>query len=229
MKIAGIQPLTLLDFPGHTAMIVFTQGCPFRCAYCHNPELLSTQTPSALDEQEVLCMLKTRLRMLDGVVVTGGEPTVHPDLPAFLASIKALGLEIKLDTNGAHPRMLEQMLRDGLVDYVAMDIKFPWSRYDEVARTGSSAIAENCRRSFRLLQSYDIAHEFRTTVCPGMHTEQDLLQIARDLLPGESYYLQAMRPGKTLDPTLPAGPGLDLMKIASRMCEAFPGVDVRVR
>ena len=123
MKIAGLQKMTLLDFPGKVACTVFLPGCNFRCPFCHNGQILDNSVESAMEPEALLSFLKKRQGLLDGVCVTGGEPTLQPDLPAFLRSIKTLGYPVKLDTNGSNPQVLKALVAEHLVDYVAMDVK----------------------------------------------------------------------------------------------------------
>ncbi len=229
MKIAGLQPVSLLDFPGRVAAIVFTQGCPLRCVYCHNPELLAVRDGPCIEADAALERIGARRLFLDGVVVTGGEPTIHPDLPEFLASIKAIGLETKLDTNGVHPRMLERILKEGLVDYVAMDVKHVWERYPAAVGRGSPRIAENCAETMSLLRASGVPCEFRTTVYPAIHDADDLLAIAEHLGEGDRYALQEIRYGKTLRPDLPRAAWMDLEAVAERIRAARPGLHVEVR
>jgi len=229
MRIAGLQPVSLLDFPGRVAAIVFTQGCPLRCVYCHNPELIAARGGPSIGAEAALERIGARRMFLDGVVVTGGEPTVHPDLPEFLASIKAIGLETKLDTNGVHPRMIERILKKGLVDYVAMDVKHVWERYPDVTARAQPAVAENCAETMRLLRASGVPCEFRTTVYPALHDVDDLLAIAEYLGPGDRFALQEIRYGKTLDPDLPRTGRPDLESVAERIRAARPGLMVEVR
>jgi len=229
MKIAGLQPVSLLDFPGRVAAIVFTQGCPLRCVYCHNPELIPARSAACLDAKETLERIGSRRMFLDGVVVTGGEPTVHPDLPEFLAEIKAIGLETKLDTNGVNPRMVERILKEGLADYVAMDLKHVWGRYPDVVGRAQPKIAENCAETMRLLRASGVPCEFRTTVYPALHDVDDLLAIAGYLGPGDRYALQEIRYDKTLEPDLPRSGRPDLESVAERIRAARPGLLVEVR
>ncbi|HTK60161.1 MAG TPA: anaerobic ribonucleoside-triphosphate reductase activating protein [Candidatus Baltobacteraceae bacterium] len=229
MRIAGYQPVSLLDFPGRVAAIVFTQGCPLRCVYCHNPELLPPLGAHDLDARAVMARICARRLFLDGVVVTGGEPTVHPDLPAFLAGIKALGLETKLDTNGVHPRMVERILKEGLADYVAMDVKHVWERYPEIVGRAQTQIAENCRETLHLLRASGVPCEFRTTVYPALHDVDDLMRIAGYLGDGDRYALQEIRYGVTLRKDLPVVPGIDLEAVAERIRAARPDLHIEVR
>ena len=133
MKICGLQKTTLLDFPGHVAATIFTGGCNFRCPFCHNSDLLGNDAPAAFSEDEILNFLKKRRGILEGVAITGGEPTLQPDLRDFIIKIRELGYQIKLDTNGYRPDVLKSLCQDGLIDYVAMDIKTCKERYPVVA------------------------------------------------------------------------------------------------
>ncbi len=229
MRIAGLQPLSLLDYPGKVAALIFTQGCPFRCAYCHNPELIPVREGVDLPENEVLTRLEKRREFLDGVCVTGGEPTVHPDLPEFLSRLKALGLAVKLDTNGVHPRMMQRLLDAGLIDFVAMDLKHVWRRYGDVAGPSAGTAADNCRATQMLIGDSGVAHEFRTTVWSAVHAENDLLEIASGLPQGSHYALQRLRFGNVLDPGMRRGGVLDLDACAERIQAARPDLHIEVR
>lgn len=229
MRLAGLQKLSLLDYPGRVAAVVFTQGCPFRCVYCHNPGLIAPLADRTLAEEDVVDFLRKRRGFLDGVVVTGGEPTVHPDLPRFLARLKGLGFEVKLDTNGVHPRTVERILRERLVDLVAMDLKHVWRKYEDVIGAGARAAVANCRETMGIIRASDVAREFRTTVYPALHAEEDLIEIAEELGAGDRYALQAVRYGTTYDQDLPRVPGFDLEAVAERIRAARPGLRVEVR
>ncbi len=232
MMIAGFQPLSLLDYPGIICSIVFTQGCPFRCVYCHNPELIPNQSLDAkkmIEEETVFETLKQRKHIVEGVCITGGEPTVHPDLPEFIKKIKRLGLLVKLDTNGVDPRMIEDLLKQHLVDFIAMDLKHKWERYHEVIGINQQNVIDNCRETFRLIQASSTPHEFRTTVYPALHSEQDLQQIAEMLQDGERYALQEVRYEKTLKTDLARTKKLDLEAVAEHIRICRPGITVEVR
>ena len=166
--IAGLQKMTLLDFPGKVACTVFLQGCNFRCPFCHNSDLLGKDGPEPIPAQELLAFLKKRVGLLDGVCITGGEPTLQPALPALLKSIKALGYSIKLDTNGSRPDVLKQLVEEKLVDYVAMDIKNSPHRYGQTAGVPKMTL-ENMEESIRFLLSGAVDYEFRTTVMDELH------------------------------------------------------------
>ena len=167
--------------------------------------------------------------MLDGVVVTGGEPTIHPDLPEFLLKIKDLGLKIKLDTNGVNPRLIEQCIRKGTVDFFAMDIKHRWERYNDVIGSSPGMAIENCKTTFNLIRQSGVAYEFRTTVYSALHTEDDVFAIAAYLEGVGSYALQQIRYGKTLannlDHTLP----LNLHRLKERILEKYPTLNVMIK
>jgi pyruvate formate lyase activating enzyme len=229
MRLAGYQPLTLIDFPGQLAAIVFTQGCPFRCVYCHNPELIPIQSDNSLSEYEVLERLKTDLAMLGGVVVTGGEPTLHPDLPEFLGQLKALGLKVKLDTNGVNPRLVERCIQLGVVDFFAMDIKQTFDQYQDVIGSAPDIAIENCQKTMRLLQTCGVAHEFRTTIASSLHTAEDLLTIASYLQPGETYTLQPVRYEKVLSSDLKPAESLDLERLKLDILDRYPALQVNIK
>lgn len=199
MRIGGFQPCTLIDFPGKVAAMVFTQGCPFACGYCHNPELIPVQAGS-WEEGEVLAQIEKRKKFLDGVVITGGEPTVQPDLPKFLEKVKSLGLEVKLDTNGVHPNMIKEVIQAHLVDFFAMDIKHVFSRYTTLVGEVPKKVVENCETTARLIAQSGIPYEFRTTTDETLHTSEDLIAIAQRLPPRARYALQYIRRQKTLKP-----------------------------
>jgi pyruvate formate lyase activating enzyme len=197
MEIGGYLPFSLNDYPGHPAAVVFTQGCNYRCPYCHNAELLD-RAKGICDSEDVVDRLRRRRGLLSGVVISGGEPTVQDDLPTFCAGLHELGFRVKLDTNGSHPAMLSRLLNEGLVDYVAMDIKAPLKDYCIVA--GVTADTADIRTSIELLIAGNIPHRFRTTVVPGLLKREDLEAI-KNLLPlGSMLVEQVYNPRKTLIP-----------------------------
>ncbi len=212
MKILGLQKLTLLDYPGHIAAIVFTGGCNFRCPFCQNSSLvLSPEAEPEISEEDFFRFLRKRRGLLDGICVTGGEPTLHADLPEFLASVKSAGYLVKLDTNGTNPAMLRTLLADGLLDYAAMDVKAGSANYARVCGLSQAASAgqsqdrepagpehferlfQSVRLSAELLFGSDIEYEFRTTAVKGLHTRQDFEEIASWLAGCRHYYLQSFR------------------------------------
>ena len=189
MHIAGLQKLTLLDYPGKTACTVFLSGCNLRCPFCHNASLvLPDREAACVSEDELFAFLRKRQGLLDGVCVTGGEPTLYKELPRLLAQIKELGFSVKLDTNGTNPQALRQLLQEGLVDYVAMDIKNSPGRYTETC--GGRDVLEQVRESAALLMTGTTPYEFRTTVCHPLHTPEDLAQIGQWLRGAARYFIQ---------------------------------------
>lgn len=189
MKICGLQKTTLLDFPGHVAATIFTGGCNFRCPFCHNSDLLENDVPPAFTEEEVLSFLSKRRGILEGVAITGGEPTLQPELRDFILKVRGLGLRIKLDTNGYRPQVLRALCEEGLLDYVAMDIKTCRERYPEVAGVPSVQI-KNIEESVDFLISGRVPYEFRTTVVRELHSAGDFEKIGAWISGASRYYLQ---------------------------------------
>ena len=180
MKIAGLQKMTLLDFPGKVACTVFLDGCNFRCPFCHNTPLLTGQAEAFMTEEEFFAFLQKRQGILDGVCITGGEPTLQKDLTEFLGKIKALGYLVKLDTNGYRPDVLQSVVEQGLVDYVAMDIKNGPNHYSTT--TGVAIDLKKIEESIKVLASEKINYEFRTTICNPLHDAQSVTQMGQWLL-----------------------------------------------
>jgi pyruvate formate lyase activating enzyme len=237
MNIAGFQPLSLIDFPGVISSIVFTQGCPFRCAYCHNPELIpvttvheeATVVVGKIKEETVFDHLKKHHHLIEGIVITGGEPTIHPDLPEFIQRVKRLGFKVKLDTNGVNPRMIQKLIDQKLADFFAMDLKHLWEKYADVIGIENNTVIENCRETFHLIQESPIRHEFRTTVYAAYHTPETLLAISDQLKDGEHYALQQVRYEKTRDTAIRKLPKLNLEAAAERIRSAHPSLHIDVR
>ncbi len=190
MRIGGLQKLTLLDYPGKVACTVFLSGCNLRCPYCHNPGLVLPEQSegSEIPEAEVLPFLERRKGKLDGVCITGGEPTLQPELPEFLEKLRRLGYAVKLDTNGTNPDMLEALAQEGLLDYAAMDIKNSPDRYAETC--GGVDLLGPVKRSAALLMAGAVDYEFRTTVCAPLHTPEEMAGIGRWLKGAKRYFLQ---------------------------------------
>ena len=189
MVFGGIQKLTLLDFPGHVACTVFTDGCNLRCPFCHNASLVAAGNKPTLPEEELLAFLKKRQGLLEGICVTGGEPLLHPDLPDFLEKVKGLGYLVKLDTNGTRPDRLADLIDRGLLAYVAMDIKNSPARYPETVGVPGFDVAP-IKKSAALLMEGRVPFEFRTTVEASLHTAADFEAIGDWLAGDEAYYLQ---------------------------------------
>lgn len=222
--------MTLIDYPGKLAATVFTVGCNFRCPFCHNPELvLSSQfTVHSNLEKEFLNFLKKRRGKLEGVCITGGEPTIQPDLVDFIRKIKKLGFLVKLDSNGTRPDVLKKLFDLKLLDFVAMDIKNQLKKYDRTV--GLKSDPARIKLSVDLIRNSKVPYEFRTTVVPGIHTEEDFTAIAQWIAGAESYYLQEYRELKILDPDLKKktkGKKIDLEKIQKKIRASFGKVGIR--
>ncbi len=189
MKIYGLQKLTLLDFPGKTACTLFTAGCQLRCPFCHNAALAFGDPGQPLEEEEILQFLQKRQGLLDGVCITGGEPLLSPELPSFLSRVRDLGFSIKLDTNGFSPDRLASLLEQGLVDYVAMDIKSSPQGYAKACGL-STVDMQPVKKSIALLLGGGFEYEFRTTVVKGIHSELDIIDAAKLIAGAQQYFLQ---------------------------------------
>ncbi len=201
MKIGGLQKLTLVDYLGKIAATVFTVGCNFACPFCHNPNLADGKQAKShplIPEEEVFSFLDNRRDNLDGVCITGGEPTLFPDLADFIRKIKNLGFAVKLDTNGTNPEAVEALIAENLVDYIAMDIKASLSRYTEAC--GRNINLEKIKKSVKIIQSFP-EYEFRTTTLPRLHTREDFMEIGEWLSGSQKYYIQQFRADRnTLNP-----------------------------
>ena len=204
MQYAGMIKQSLVDYPGEIVTVLFSRGCNLRCPFCHNPDLLIKPRVTAppVDIVEVLEFMSKRKGFLDGVVFSGGEPTLSQELINDIRSVKDLGLLVKLDTNGTNTTMLELLLREGLLDYVAMDIKAPveYKKYREACARLSPENFFNIRSSILLLQAAGIDVEFRTTVVPALHTPENIVAIARFIEDARLYTLQQFNPRVTLEP-----------------------------
>ncbi|MEK6958437.1 MAG: anaerobic ribonucleoside-triphosphate reductase activating protein [archaeon] len=230
MFIAALQKTTLVDFPGKVACIVFLVNCNFKCKFCYNEELTSFASfkkgkRPLMHEEEIFSFLTTHRKMLDGVVITGGEPTISPGLLEFMQKIKEMGLLVKLDTNGTRPDVVKKVIDEKLADYFAMDIKAPLEKYHEITQVKLDP--EKIKESIKLITSSKIPHEFRTTLYPSL-TTQDLIIMAK-LIPGEKYFLQHFQNKKVLDSPsrkLKAKPDEQVKEIVAAIREI---VDVKVR
>ncbi len=231
MKIKGLQKLSLIDYPQKTAATIFVSGCNFRCGFCYNPELVlpkQLKESPAISEEEVFQFLEERKDFLQALVVCGGEPTIHKELPEFIKKIKKLEFLVKLDTNGSNPEMLEKLVGQELLDYIAMDIKAPIGAKNEKPKTprptavsglgkdqkhklkiknkyeqtvGVRVNLKEIEKSIKIIKNSGVDYEFRTTVVPSIHTKEDIVQIAKDLSPAKKYYLQNFEPNKaTINP-----------------------------
>ena len=190
MIIHGFQKMTLLDYPGRVACTIFTAACNLRCPFCHNAGLVTKiENTQRIDESEVLAYLQKRKGILDGVCITGGEPTLQKDLADFIRKIRALGYAVKLDTNGTNPAVLQSLLDEGLLDYVAMDIKNTLEKYAATVGVASFDVTP-IQQSIDLLRAGRVDYEFRTTVVAEYHTPGDIGQIAALIAGAPRYFLQ---------------------------------------
>lgn len=227
MIFSGIQKMTLLDFPGKIACTLFVHGCNFRCPFCHNPGLVTQKAEETYTEEEILRFLKTRQGLLDGVCITGGEPTLQKDLLSFIRAVRALGYAVKLDTNGYRPDVLSALLEEKVLDYVAMDIKSSPLRYGAAVGIADFDV-EPIRKSVAQLESSGVAHEFRTTVVRELHDESCIQDIG-DWLAGDTpYFLQQFKNdqpliGENLTPHLPE----TLEKYRKMLLNRLPNTEIR--
>lgn len=198
MIFGGLEKCTLIDYPGKVACMVYTIGCNLRCPYCHNPELVDETVETKISEKEVLGFLSRRKGMLDGLVITGGEPTIHDDLLQFMKKVKKLGFLVKLDSNGTRPDILKEAIRKKLVDYIAMDIKSPMSKYSQTVARPVDVVA--IRKSIQIIMSSNIKYEFRTTVIKALIALEDFHEIGREIRGAQGYFLQKFIPTKILNP-----------------------------
>lgn len=229
MILGGFQKLTLIDYPGKIATTVFTVGCSFRCPFCHNPELVNLRLAhNEESEKKFFDFLKNRQGKLEGVCITGGEPTIQPDIVEFIKKIKKLGFLVKLDSNGTRPDVLKKLLDAKLLDFIAMDIKNQPKNYAKTV--GGKSDIKRIRLSAELIMNSKIPYEFRTTVVPGIHTEKDFAEIAKWIKGARAYYLQEYREGKILDEKLKKktkGKKINLEKIQKKIEKNFEKMGIR--
>ena len=228
MKIIGLQKMTVLDFPGRVACIVFTYGCNFRCPFCHNASLVTGDGQCDITEDDFFAYLKKRQGILDGVVVTGGEPLLQKDIEDFLRKIKSLGYEIKLDTNGTFPEKLKSIVNEGLVDYVAMDIKNA-PEYYAVTSGKENIDIDKIKESVDFLINQDKAeYEFRTTVVAQFHSESMMDEIGEFIKGAKNYYLQGfVDSGDLIGENMSALPKANMQKMADRVKPYVENVSLR--
>ena len=213
MKIAGLVRSSLIDYPGKVAAVVFTQGCNFRCGFCHNPDLIKSENKGLeIPETEILEFLKTRVGKLDGVVITGGEPLIQPDIVDFISKIKILGFAVKLDTNGSSPDKLSKLITNKLIDYIAMDIKGPVTKYGQICAYVNTKVIQ---QSIKTIMDSGLPYEFRTTVLPAYHDEADFIEIGKMIKGSKLYTIQGFRPQITLDPTLKTAASFSELQLRS--------------
>lgn len=228
MNIQGFQKTTLLDYPRHVAATVFFGSCNFRCPFCHNGDLvLSPHLPPAFSRSDILAYLRKRKHILDGVCITGGEPTLQPDLAPFLEDIRQLGLSIKLDTNGYRPDVLKELCQAGLVDYVAMDIKGAPSQYASICGLSQMDFSR-IEDSVDFLKGCGLAYEFRTTVVRQLHQKSDFEAIGVWLSGAKAYYLQGYQDSpQVISPGFTAYTLKELQEFQKLLQTYIPGTEIR--
>lgn len=229
MRISGLQKFSMIDYNDKLCAVIFTQGCNFKCPYCHNPELVPMLSGKALISlEEVLAFLRRRLGKLDAVVITGGEPLLQKNLIPFLKEVKALGFLIKLDTNGILYQTLEKVIACGLIDYIAMDIKTELSKYEDVVKV--KVAEESLLQGINLIKESGIEHEFRTTTVEGLISEESIYHIGETLVGESKYYIQNFAKSHHLDDSFQDRVGFSktkLDRIISRLREN--GINVELR
>lgn len=192
MNIGGLNTMTLLDYPGKVAATVFTKGCNFCCPFCQNADLVLNGLTEKFSENEVLDFLKRRKKLLDGVCISGGEPSLQPDLAEFIYKIKSIGYLVKLDTNGYKPSVIKTLYEGHLIDYVAMDYKAPLEKYN-LASGLELVDSEIIKESVDYIMNCGIEYEFRTTLVKGIHEKDDMLKMAKELKGAKAYFLQSYK------------------------------------
>lgn len=227
MKLCGLQKLTLLDFPGKTACTVFTGGCNLRCPFCHNASLVGDGA-EAMDEEELFAFLAKRKGLLQGVCVSGGEPLLQKDIASFISRIRDMGYAVKLDTNGTMSEKLKVLLAEGLLDYVAIDIKNSPEKYGETVGVKDFDFT-SVKESMEILRQSGIAYEYRTTVVKPLHTPKSLKSIAAIIQPDEPWYLQQYTDsGDVISPTgLSAYTDGEMEHLAEDLKKTAPSVRLR--
>ncbi|HJB28986.1 MAG TPA: anaerobic ribonucleoside-triphosphate reductase activating protein [Candidatus Blautia faecavium] len=228
MRICGLNKTTLLDYPGKVAASIFTGGCNFRCPFCQNSSLvLSPDQEPELSQEEILNFLKKRQGILDGVCITGGEPTLHKELFDFLKKIKELQYSIKLDTNGSNPAVVKELVKEGLIDKVAMDIKACPENYPNLCGL-SQVNLKSIENTVEFLMTGEIDYEFRTTAVKELHTKQDFIEIGQWLKGAKAYFLQAYRDSEeVLQPGYSSFSLEELKEFRGILLETIPLVEIR--
>ena len=218
MIIGGLQKTTLLDFPNHVACIIFTKGCNFRCPFCQNSTLIGINHEDEISEEYIFDYLIKRQGILDGVVITGGEPTVQKDLKEFIKKIRKLGYKVKLDTNGYNPNVLKELIDENLLDYVAMDIKHSIEKYHLIV--GKNINTNYILESIKILEKSNVDHEFRTTIIKEYHDIDDIINITKLISLDTKYYLQNFRnSSNVLDKSLHGFTNEELEEINTHVLE----------
>ena len=225
MKIAGYEKLSLQDFPNQISCIIFTQGCNIRCPFCQNSTLIPMDAKNLISEDEIFNYLNLRKNIISGVTISGGEPTLQPDLENFIDKVKELGLKIKLDTNGLNTRLLEKLIENQKIDYVAMDIKNSLNKYSLTSGVAKINM-QNILNSIELLKKGKVDYEFRTTIINEFHTLQDIIEIIK-LVGNSKYYLQNFKNSEyVLDKTLTSFTEEKLV-LWNEILKEYPNVYIR--
>lgn len=226
MKIGGMQKLTLLDYPGKLACIIFTQGCNLKCPYCQNSGLIPLESEYTVDEEEILEYLKKRKGIIDGIVISGGEPTLQSDLEEFINKVKEMNILVKLDSNGCNPKKIKYLIDNKMIDYIAMDIKNPLEEYQTVA--GCPVQKDKLEESINIIKNSNIDHEFRTTIIKNIHDVDKILSICSYIGEDETYYLQNFEQSENvIDKNLESFDREELKEISTKVKRKYPKVKVR--
>ena len=226
MKISGLQKLTLLDYPGKMSCTVFTYGCNFRCDFCHNALLVTEENSDNISEDEFFSFLKKRQGILDGVCITGGEPTLQPDLREFIIKVKSLGYAVKLDTNGTNPRLLKSLIEEKILDYVAMDIKHSPAKYNSIC--GCEVDIDAIKESVSVIIESGIEHEFRTTTVREHHCADDFRAISEWIKGDSKYFLQHFEDsGNLIGDNLSPFSKEEMLGFADKIRNKLPNVALR--
>ncbi|MFH1979715.1 MAG: anaerobic ribonucleoside-triphosphate reductase activating protein [Patescibacteria group bacterium] len=219
MLIGGLQKFSVLDYPGHISAIIFTKGCNFKCQFCYNPMLVypSKKDHTLILENDLFYFLKKRIGKLDSVVITGGEPTVQQDLPKFIQKIKKLNYLVKLDTNGTNPEMLKNLIQKNLINYIAMDIKAPLEKYNQI--TGVEVDFNKIQKSIKIIMQSNLPYEFRTTVVPKFLDAEDIKKIGELIQGAKKWFLQNFKSNMALINKKLENKNAFLDKKMKEMCE----------
>ena len=223
MVIDSVILTSLIDYPGHIACTIFTSGCNYNCWYCHNNKLI-TQVENKVDETDLLDKLKQRKDFLDGLVICGGEPTLQEDLEQFIVKVRALGYKVKLDTNGTNPQVIKSLLGKNLLDYVAMDIKAPFDKYESVL--GGKVDISKIKSSIELLKGCGVDYEFRTTFSPDLSLD-DIREIAKSIKGSSRYFIQQYVPPVHLGKDAPKPHSKEILSEAAINANGYVPTHVR--
>ena len=226
MNISGLEKLSITDYPGYVSCIVFTQGCNFNCLFCHNSSLIPFKKGS-ITEEEVLAYIEKRKNILDGVVITGGEPLLQINIKDFIKKVKNLGLKVKLDTNGSNYLMLKELIDDALIDYIAMDIKSDMTNYEQL--TGFKKYNfDSIKDTIKLIENSNIDYEFRTTIIKEYHNLDNIINICMLINPKSKYYLQNYVDSENvLTKGLSGFTKVELQSMENKLREKYSNVTVR--